>query len=289
MTKILIFGIDGMLGHVMTNYFLLEKQLDIYGISKLENLKETNTNLNSAKIFFSNTLDDEFITNVIYEVKPDFVVNCIGIVKQSKLMNDYIQMIYINSVLPHKLAKICKKFQSKLIHFSTDCIFSGNKGLYKEDDISDAQENYGRSKFLGEVNYGDSITLRTSFFGHQIKSKYSLLEWFLAEKNKCQGYVNHIYSGLPTLEIARIVKEIIFKYPKISGLYHVSNDPINKYDLLKLIKKIYKKNIKIIKNTDTTLNRSLDSSLFREKIGYKPPSWELLIKQMHKFQEEKNV
>ena len=216
-------------------------------------------------------------------------MNCIGIVKQSKLMNDYIQMIYINSVLPHKLAKICKKFQSKLIHFSTDCIFSGNKGLYKEDDISDAQENYGRSKFLGEVNYGDSITLRTSFFGHQIKSKYSLLEWFLSENNKCQGYVNHIYSGLPTLEIARIVKEIIFKYPKISGLYHVSNDPINKYDLLKLIKKIYKKNIKIIKNTDTTLNRSLDSSLFREKIGYKPPSWELLIKQMHKFQEEKIV
>ena len=120
------------------------------------------------------------------------------------------------------------------------------------------------------MNYGDSITLRTSFFGHQVNNKDSLLEWFLAKKNLCQGYANHIYSGLPTLEISRIVKDLIFINPNISGLYHVSNDPISKYELLKLIKK-YIKNIKIIKNTDTTLNRSLDSSLFREKIGYKPP------------------
>ena len=108
-------------------------------------------------------------------------------------MNDISQTIYINSVLPHKIAKTCEKFGSKFIHFSTDCIFSGNKGLYKEDDISDADEIYGRSKFLGEVNYGDSITLRTSFFGHQIKSKYSLLEWFLSENNKCQGYKSHLF------------------------------------------------------------------------------------------------
>ena len=150
-------------------------------------------------------------------------------------------MININSLLPHKLAKIYKIYKSKLVHFSTDCVFSGNVGFYKELDNVDSIDNYGRTKFLGEVNYGNAITLRTSFFGHQIKNKYSLLEWFLAQKNECQGYANHIYSGLPTNEIAKIVKQFIMTNLYLSGLYHVSNNPISKYNLLKLFKKYIRK------------------------------------------------
>ncbi len=286
--KTLILGVDGMLGHVMAASFLLEKSFDVYVVKRSGNIENLFLNINSKRVFTAHVINDD-IFNIISKVKPDFVINCMGIVKQSKLMNDYIQMISINSLLPHKLAKICESFNAKLIHFSTDCVFSGKTGFYNEFDNADANENYGKSKFLGEVNYGNTLTLRTSFFGHQIKNKYSLLEWFLAQKKICQGFANHMYSGLPTYEIANIVKNYLFNNIHLCGLYHVSNNPISKYHLLKLIKKIYKKDIEIIKNIDTSLDRSLDSSLFRKETGYEPPSWEQSIEEMYEFQEKLNV
>lgn len=287
--KTLILGVDGMLGHVMAASFLLEKNLEVYVIKRKSNFEYSFLNIDSKNIFLLDNLKENILKKIISNIRPDFVINCLGIVKQSKLINNYTQMISINSLLPHKLAKICESFNSKLVHFSTDCVFSGNRGFYKEFDNADSVENYGRSKFLGEVNYGNTITLRTSFFGHQIKNKYSLLEWFLAQRKECQGYVNHIYSGLPTNEIAKIVKKFVLTNVNLSGLYHVSNNPINKYNLLKLFKKIYKKDIKIFKNLDTSLDRSLDSSLFRMKTGYEPPSWEKTIEEMYKFHEKLHV
>ena len=287
--KTLILGIDGMLGHVMAKSFLLEKSLDVYGVKRLKTFSKSALKINSNKIFSINILDEKVLHEIISNLKPNYVINCSGIVKQSNYINDYVNMISMNSLLPHKLAKICDLVNAKLIHFSTDCVFSGKKGFYQEFDKPDAEENYGRSKYLGEVNYGNTITLRTSFFGHQINHKYSLLEWFLAQKNECQGFVNHIYSGLPTVEIARIVKEFVFTDLNLYGLFHVSNKPISKYNLLKLIKKIYKIEIKIIKNIDTSLDRSLDSSLFKQKTGYIVPSWETLIEEMYKFQVKTNV
>ena len=157
--KTLILGIDGMLGHVMAKSFLLEKSLDVYGVKRLKTSSKSALKINSNKIFSVNILDEKVLHEIISNLKPNYVINCSGIVKQSNYINDYVNMISMNSLLPHKLAKICDLVNAKLIHFSTDCVFSGKKGFYQEFDKPDAEENYGRSKYLGEVNYGNTITL----------------------------------------------------------------------------------------------------------------------------------
>ena len=199
-------------------------------------------------------------------------------VKQNLSDHNYLSTIYINSLLPHRIAKICSKFSIRLINFSTDCVFSGVRGNYTEDDIPDPIDFYGRTKLVGEVNYGNVLTIRTSFIGHQINSKYGLLEWFLTQKDNCKGFVNAIYSGLPTIEIAKILNDHIIFNKKLKGLYQISGNAINKYELLSLINKIYGLKLIIEKEHEVKIDRSLNSKKF-EDATYKPPNWESLIKK----------
>jgi dTDP-4-dehydrorhamnose reductase len=167
-----------------------------------------------------------------------------------------------------------------MIHFSTDCVFSGKKGNYLESDQSDAEDLYGRTKFLGEVSYPHTVTLRSSIIGRELKARLGLIEWFLCQKGPVHGYKNAIYTGFTTDEMSKILLNVIIPNPALSGVYHVSSDPISKYDLLRLVKEKLNLETEIIPDEGFRCDRSLDSSRFRSLTGYTPPSWEQMIEEL---------
>jgi dTDP-4-dehydrorhamnose reductase len=169
------------------------------------------------------------------------------------------------------------------VHMSTDCIFSGAKGMYTEADMSDAKDLYGRSKYLGEVDYPHAITLRTSIIGHELNGGHSLVGWFLSQQGSVKGFRRAIFSGLPTVELARVIRDHVIPHPELHGVHHVSADPINKFDLLTLISNIYGKKIDIAADDNFIIDRSLDSTRFREATGYQPPPWPELVRRMCEF------
>jgi dTDP-4-dehydrorhamnose reductase len=258
-TKVLVLGSTGMLGNAMM------VELPKYGFEVICPSKVL------ANADEPTTIDIE-----IFKTAPDVVLNCIGLIKQSPLSLDIENQIYLNALFPNKLAKICKYYNTKLIHFSTDCVFNGKKGNYKESDPSDAEDIYGKTKYLGEVD----CTIRTSIIGHSAKG-LGLIDWFLSQK-KVKGYANVMYSGLPTIEIARIVAKYFIPL-NLKGVYNVSGDPISKYTLLKMVNRIYKKDIEIEYDCKVVSDRTLDSSRFRKETGYTPPSWEKLIHRMYEY------
>ena len=200
--------------------------------------------------------------------------------KQEPLSSDYLESLAINALLPHRLAKYSELVGARLIHFSTDCVFLGNKGPYKEDDLADANDLYGRSKLLGEVRNCDSVTLRTSIIGHELTKSRSLVDWFGSDDN-VYGYANAFFSGLPTVEVARIIKEFVIPNNELKGLYHLSVEPISKHNLLSLISKAYNKDIKLVPDSRVKINRSLNSDRFRKETGFCPRPWTDLVEQMH--------
>jgi dTDP-4-dehydrorhamnose reductase len=186
-------------------------------------------------------------------------------------------------MLPHRLARVCGLVGARLVHVSTDCVFSGAKGGYIEADFADADDLYGRSKYLGEVDYPHAVTLRTSIIGHELDGARSLLCWFLAQGSSVRGFTRAVFSGLPTVELARVIRDYVLPAPALRGLYHVSSAPINKYELLGLIAKTYGKSIDITPQDEPVIDRSLDSTRFRAATGYSPPPWPDLIEQMRAF------
>lgn len=223
------------------------------------------------------------LTRMFATVQPDIVINCIGIVKQLADSNDPLIALPINALLPHRLARLAQVAGARLVHMSTDCVFSGAKGNYVEGDLPDAYDLYGRSKLLGEVDYPNAITLRTSIIGHELTGNRSLIDWFLSQTGEVDGYKNAIFSGLPTVEIARIIHDHVIPNPDLHGLYHVSAEPINKFDLLSLVSKEYGKEIAIRPKGDFVIDRSLNSDRFRSATGFKPEPWTMLIHRMHEF------
>jgi dTDP-4-dehydrorhamnose reductase len=223
------------------------------------------------------------LMRVIGDTKPDVVINCIGLVKQLAEAEDPLAAIPINSLLPHRIARLCAVADARLVHMSTDCVFSGSKGMYSESDQSDAKDLYGRSKFLGEVDYPNAITLRTSIIGHELEGARSLVGWFLSQSGSVRGFKKAIFSGLPTVEIARLIRDFVLPDPHLHGLYHVSADPINKYDLLGLIADAYGKRIEIVLDESYFIDRSLDSARFRSITGFEPKPWVELVRSMRDF------
>ncbi len=282
--KILILGVTGMLGNAVFRFLSKTSEHKVVGSARSSN----------AKNFFPQNLTDRVICGVNVEnydslitlfkfVQPDIVINCIGLVKQIDAADDPLIAIPINSLLPHRLAKLSELTGARLIHFSTDCVFSGMKGMYKESDESDARDLYGRSKYLGEVSYSNSITLRTSIIGHELSGARSLVDWFLSQERYIKGYRRAIFSGLPTVEVARVLRDIVIPNPNLAGIYHLSVDPIDKFTLLQLIARIYKKSIDIIPDDSLIIDRSLDSNRFRLVTDFSPKPWEQLITEMNKF------
>ncbi|MBL4680588.1 MAG: SDR family oxidoreductase, partial [Pseudomonadales bacterium] len=204
----------------------------------------------------------------------------VGIVKQLAIAKESIPSLEINALLPHKLSVLCKEIDARLIHISTDCVFSGKKGHYKEEDPADAVDLYGKTKFLGEVHEDNCLTLRTSVIGRELSRKKSLLEWFLSQSGSVTGFKNAIFSGFTTLELGRIIEMMLLNYPSASGVYQVSSEPISKYDLLLLFREIFEHDIDITADEAFHCDRSLDSSRFRKEFNYQPPTWEAMIGEL---------
>jgi dTDP-4-dehydrorhamnose reductase len=225
----------------------------------------------------------ETIRTAIDKINPEVIINCIGIVKQLPAAQDPLQSIALNALFPHQLAQICRHKNLRLIHMSTDCVFSGRKCSYSDEDPSDAEDLYGKTKFLGEVDYPRCLTLRTSIIGRELDTTHSLIEWFLSEEGKTvYGYKKVIFSGLTTLALSEIIAEILADHPHLSGVYQIASEPISKYDLLNLVKKTYDMKIKIDPDETIINNRSLNSEKFRKETNIKIPSWEYMIEEMYR-------
>lgn len=280
--KVLITGVTGMLGYTLLTRLSECTNLDVYGTARsLTGLSGRFWRELLQKVVVNVDTDNfDNIIKVMARIKPDIVINCIGIIKQAPTAKDPLTAIAVNALWPHRLAAVCKAAGARMIHISTDCVFNGVKGNYTESDPVDATDLYGRTKYLGEVTEPHCVTLRTSIIGHELKGNYGLIEWFLARDEKIQGFTKAVFSGFPTVEIARIISDYVIPGTQLAGLYHVSAAPISKYDLLKLVAEKYGKSIEIEPDDSFYMNRALDSTIFRQASGYIPPSWPELIDNM---------
>lgn len=280
--KILILGATGMLGYSLFSNLNEHANLSVFGTVRSISGKESFfSNIEQHLITDIDAYDISSLQNAIETVAPDVVINCVGLIKQHDISRQHIDAVKINALLPHNLAKICDQINAKLIHFSTDCVFTGDVGLYNENSLPDAHDLYGRSKCLGEVSYGKHLTLRTSIIGHELTSAVSLVDWFLAQGESTKGFSKAVFSGLPTCYIAKVLVEYILPNPKVVGLLHLSVNPIDKYTLLKLIAEQYQKQITITESQELEIDRSLNSDEFRQLTQFSPPAWSDLVEYMH--------
>lgn len=281
--RVLIFGANGMLGHKL--YQVLDSDFEVYGTIRgsLERISAYDF-YDTARIRPGvDVTDTKAVERVIAVVKPDAVVNAAGMVKALETETDTDEMSGVNARFPHELYRLCRSRGIRVIHISTDCVFSGKTGDYEENDISDAEDAYGRTKFRGELDGEGALTLRTSMIGRELGHQRGLLEWFIANRGgTVNGYTNVIFSGFPTLHLSRIIGDILQHRPTLTGRYHVSAEPISKYRLLSLINTAMRLNININEYPDEVCDRSLDSGRFRRETQFTPVSWETMVVEMAK-------
>nr|WP_314566407.1 SDR family oxidoreductase [uncultured Pseudomonas sp.] len=283
MARVLVLGVTGMLGSAVFTTFSSDSAHNVWGTLRSAvatvSFPEANRNRLLSGI---DVLDHDSLVAVLAEVRPDVVINCVGLIKQLSDAKDPLTALPINAMLPHRLARLCALSGARLIQVSTDCVFSGAKGSYLESDVSDASDLYGKSKYIGELrDLPNAITLRTSIIGHELNSNHSLVDWFLSQKGSTRGFSKAIFSGLPTVELARVMKDFVIPHPELNGLYHVSAEPIAKLELLTLIASQYGKSIEIRPDAALVIDRSLNSERFTQATGYKAPTWPQLIELMH--------
>lgn len=276
MTRILIIGANGMLGHVLMQW--QEPGFEVAGT--LRGGDTPFACLKDKHIYYGiEARSVERLGGVLKDFRPQVVINCAGLVKQRDEASDLSQLLGINAVFPHLLAGMCKHRRIRLIHISTDCVFSGGKGApYVETDKADATDMYGQSKHMGEPDGGMSLTLRTSLIGRELSVKRGLLEWAIAQRGTTvQGYANSLYSGLTTPEMARVLAHVISSHPTLSGLYHVASEGISKYELLQRLNRAMQLDLTIEQDTTVTCDRRLDVERFFKATGYKAPAWNAMI------------
>ena len=267
--KILILGSTGMLGHQVVKYFLQFNEYEIVDISYKKKLRE--------ETIILDVRNEHLLSETIINIDPDFIVNCIGLLINS-VNNNLTGAIYINSYLPHRLKDIAESINAKLVHISTDCVFSGKKGKYVEDDHRDGEDLYAKTKILGEVIDDSNITIRTSLIGPELKNDgEGLFHWFMKQRGTIQGFTKAIWSGVTTLELAKGIKWAIDN--NVTGLYHLTNNKsINKNELLHLFKKYTKKEIEISAVDGKNINKSFIDT--RKEINYTIPDYDCMVRDM---------
>jgi dTDP-4-dehydrorhamnose reductase len=286
--KILILGASGMLGHEAFRVLGGSPGLQVHGTARSESIRRFfSSEAQDRLITGVDVLDQDALVTILEKIRPEVVLNCVGLVKQLENANDPLATVPLNSLFPHRLARICRLIQSRVIHISTDCVFRGDKGLYRESDPPDATDLYGRSKLLGELDSENCITLRTSIIGRELQSHHGLVDWFLRAAPPVKGYAEAKFSGLTTHELARVIEKHVLPNAALQGLYHVSAEPISKYDLLKLLNDIYDRRLIINRDDRVILDRSLDSTRFRTATGYIPPGWPTMIGMMRNLEVDK--
>ncbi len=283
MVRVLVLGVAGMLGGAIFRTFSAEAGFEVWGTLRKNSAPEfLDDNVRHRVLLDVDAIDNDRLLSVMAKVKPDVVINCIGLIKQLESANDPIAALSINALFPHRLARMCQMTGARLVHVSTDCVFSGEKGGYLETDRPDADDLYGRSKLMGEIHdSGHAVTLRTSIIGHGVEPNRSLIDWFLAQEGSVRGFSRAIFSGLPAIELARVIKDYVLPAPELAGLYHVAAKPVSKLDLLRLVASRYEKVIDIVPDGSLVIDRSLDGSRFCRETGYQPPEWVDLVSLMH--------
>jgi dTDP-4-dehydrorhamnose reductase len=282
--KILVTGANGMIGSAIYTHLRLHGSFDVYGSVRCRNrIIQLPSKLHSHLIISGDLQNNDNLSIIFDKIRPNVVINCVGLTKHLPEGNIPLPAITINSLLPHMINNFCNKYNARMIHISTDCVFSGLKGSYNESDLPDASDIYGKSKCLGEVSDRNSLTLRTSTIGHEINSSYGLLEWFL-KQDQCKGFSNAYFSGLTTLELARVIRDYVIPDSRLAGLYHLGGARIDKYSLLHLISSVYNKKIVITDDDSFQIDRSLNSSRFYAETNYIAPMWSEMIRNMYSYQ-----
>jgi dTDP-4-dehydrorhamnose reductase len=282
--RVLVLGATGLLGSAVFHVLSEKKDWFVFGAVRTDESKRLfASRLNRNLVAGVDVLDQVDLIKMFEQAKPDVVINCISLAKPQLSEGCPLDIIPIYALLPHRLAHLCSLAGARLIHISTDGVFSGSKGLYTEDDIPDARDLYGLSKLMGEVIVPHAINLRTSMLGPELRSANGLLSWFLSQQEKCNCFTRSIFSGLPTVVLAQIIRDYVIPKPELFGVYHVAAQPISKFELLKLVAEIYGKTIELIPVNQPVCDRSLNPARFRTATGYVAPEWSELIRIMHGY------
>lgn len=275
--RVLILGATGMLGHKL--WQVLSPSLDTHVTVRTSEPRVEL--LDPARTLCSVSADAfDTVADAVATVEPDVVVNCIGIVKQVREAHDPLTSITINSLFPHRLAQLCGERGARLIHVSTDCVFSGHTGNYSEADNPDPVDLYGRSKLLGEVDYGACLTIRTSIIGRELAGASGLLEWFLSQEGSVRGFQRAIFSGLTTQALSRVLASVITDHPALAGIRHIAAAPVNKLDLLRMLKDAYGLDVEIVPDDEVAIDRSLDGTAFEQDTGWRADPWPDMVAEL---------
>lgn len=281
--RILIVGAGGMLGSAAFRFFANDPGHIAFGTLRSGRKTGWFSPAEQAQLVPDiDASNDASLIAAFAASRPEVVLNCVGIVKQLVDDDDPLSLIAVNALLPHRLARLCAATGARLLHISTDCVFSGVRGDYAESDTADAEDLYGRSKYLGEVDYPHALTLRTSIIGHELGSRHALVDWFLGETGEVAGYEKAFFSGLPTTELCRIIRDHVLGQD-LRGVYHVSAERISKHDLLCLIRDIYRKSVSIRPDGRIAIDRTLNSDRFRKATGFTPRPWPEMIADLHRY------
>jgi dTDP-4-dehydrorhamnose reductase len=279
--RLLIIGGGGMLGHTLWQLSRENFETRVTMRGEGEGVARR-IGADPADVFPGvDARDFDSLVRAFARWRPEGVVNCAGIVKQRPEAKDAIKSLGVNAVFPHRLAELCRACGARLVHISTDCVFSGRQGSYREADSPDADDLYGRSKLLGEVGGPCAVTLRTSIIGRELSGGVGLVEWFLAQPGpEVPGYVHARFSGLTTAALSRVILEVLARHSSLEGLYHVAAEPISKFDLLRLLADAFGREVAIRPVEEPHIDRTLDGSRFRQATGWAPPDWPSMIAEL---------
>ncbi|MBM3560612.1 MAG: SDR family oxidoreductase [Alphaproteobacteria bacterium] len=278
--RILVLGGDGMLGHQLLRTLGLAHEVKV-------TLRRALADYVACGLFgAANAYDGidvrapDVLREVMAQFRPDAVVNAIGLVTHRAGDQDIVSHIEINALFPHRLWSLCREHGTRLVHVSTDAVFSGARGGYHEDDPPDPLDTYGRCKLLGEVAAPGALTLRTAIIGLGLTRGTGLIDWFLRQHYEAKGYRNAFFSGLTAKELSRVIEKLVRGYPGAGGLYHLSAARVSKFDLLSGLRDRLGLSIQIVPEDAPRIDRSLDSTPFRAAFSYSPPSWSEMLDEL---------
>jgi len=279
--RVLILGGSGMLGHKLWQTFAPRFDAYVTFRGRAGDYARTGLFDPERSVGGVSAQDFDSVARAFALVRPEAVVNCIGVVKQDAAAKDPLASISVNALFPHRLAQLARAAGARLVHLSTDCVFSGREGNYAESARPDAEDLYGRTKLLGEVAGEGCLTIRTSMIGRELAGAHGLIEWFLSQEGgRVRGFERAVFSGLTTGALAEVIAKVVGEHRDLSGVRHVAAGPISKFDLLSLVKEVYGLRVRVEPDETFVCDRSLDGSRFRGETGVGAPSWPEMIGRM---------
>jgi dTDP-4-dehydrorhamnose reductase len=279
--KVLVLGATGLLGNAVFRSLSKMPGAEVTGTVRQETARALFDPALGARLTVVGNIEDPAQQAALFDaLHPDVVVNCVAVGRPAPA--DPMRSVAVYAVLPQRLSQLCSRTGARFIQISSDGVFAGHRGAYTEADVPDADDVYGTSKLLGEVDAPHAVTLRTSIIGHELQGGSGLLEWFLSQQGECRCFTRAIFSGFPTIVLADMIRDIVIPRPDLCGIYHVATRPISKFDLLLLVAGRYGKSINLIADDRPAPDRSLVADRFARATGYKPPDWPALVDAMYR-------